>query len=100
MHFELLINKPYFFNSDDIIFKTFDDKKGITEKDFENENLTFFSKGQPCLRCSPLVKTYGWGIHYNSEGKVAIVAIDSKDYEKFKTDNSLKQVKAMRNKKA
>lgn len=100
MQFELLVNKPYHYNSDDIEFGTYAEKKGLTEKEFEIEKQNFFSKGQPCLRCSPLSKKYGWGTHHNAEGKVAIYPLGSADYEKYMMDKTLKQTKAMRSKKA
>ncbi|MDN5477635.1 MAG: DUF6157 family protein [Chryseobacterium sp.] len=60
---------------------------------------SFFSKGQPFLRSSPLAKRYGFGIHHNKEGKVAIFAVDSKEYQNFLSDETIKKVKAMRSKK-
>ncbi|WP_342481620.1 DUF6157 family protein [Paenibacillus sp. FSL L8-0340] len=33
-----------------------------------------FSKSNPCLRASMLSKRYGWGMHFNDEGKIALYA--------------------------
>ncbi|MFP3836102.1 DUF6157 family protein, partial [Chryseobacterium sp. SIMBA_028] len=61
--------------------------------------IKFFSKGQPCLRTSPLSKRYGFGIHHDSEGKVALFPVESKDYQTFLNDDSITKVKAMRSKR-
>ncbi|WP_344308138.1 DUF6157 family protein [Brevibacterium samyangense] len=60
---------------------------------------TVFARGQPCLRSSPLAKRYGWGFHYDAEGRVALVPVGSPEYEAFVTDDSLTVVKAMRSKR-
>lgn len=60
------------------------------------EQESFFSKGQPCLRCSPLAKRYGWGIHHNKDGKVAIFSVDSPEYNKLLVDEKISKTKAMR----
>jgi hypothetical protein len=99
LQFEMIIESPYKYTSDDIIFQVYATKNKIGKKDYVAERDKFFSKGQPCMRCSPLTKRYGWGAHSNSEGKVAIFAVDSKDYKKFVADKSLVHLNAMRNKK-
>lgn len=59
----------------------------------------FFSKGQACFRSSPLGKRYGWGVHSDGKGKIAIYAVESPEYKKLAKDKSLEHVKAMRSKK-
>lgn len=59
-----------------------------------------FSKGQACLRASPLTKRYGWGIHSNEEGKIAIYGADTEEYRQFVLDKTVEKKKAMRNKRA
>ena len=100
IQFELISQNPYTYDSDDIIFQCFALKKDLTESEMEEARKVFFSKGQPCLRCSPLTKRYGFGVHSNAEGKVAIYARESKEYDSFSKDKSLQIVKAMRSKKA
>jgi len=41
----------------------------------------FLSKGHPHLRVSPLAKRYGWGIHNDVTGKIALIALESSRYE-------------------
>lgn len=99
LQFEMINNNPYKFSSDDIIFQVYAIKNDITKSEFEKEREKFFSRGQACLRSSPLAKRYGWGVHCNSEGKVAIYAVDSDKYKKFSSDKNLKHLKAMRSKR-
>ncbi len=96
MQFEMIIKNPYKYTSDDVLFLVFAGRNDLTEAEYEEARKQFFSKGQACLRASPLTKRYGWGLHSNHEGKVALYASDSPEYEKFVNDKSLKVVKAMR----
>jgi hypothetical protein len=99
MQYELLINNPYKFTSDDIFFKVFATRNDISELELPKAREAFFSKGQPCFRSSPLAKTYGFGIHADNQGKVAIYGMETNEYEKLQADHSIKKVKAMRTSK-
>ena len=97
--FDLVAQNPYKYTSDDVLFQVFAEKNKISSKVMSAERQHFFSKGQPCLRSSPLTKRYGWGIHCNAEGKVAIYAVDSIEYHQFVKDKKIQHVKAMRSKR-
>ncbi|RYY20661.1 MAG: hypothetical protein EOO04_19635 [Chitinophagaceae bacterium] len=99
LQFEMIKNHPYKYDSDSIIFQVYAEKNEITKSSLREEREKFFSKGQACLRASPLTKRYGWGVHSNADGKVAIFALESREYEAFLKNKSLKQVKAMRSNK-
>lgn len=96
MQYDMVKNNPYRYTSDDVLFQLHAKKKRVAKKDLDREREAFFSKGQPCMRCSPLTKRYGWGVHSNAEGKIALLAIDSQEYKKLSQDKKLKQLKAMR----
>lgn len=100
MQFEMLNGNPYKHTSDDVAFLVHAMKNGIARKDLSRARTEFFSKGQPCLRASPLTKRYGWGAHSDAEGRVAIFAVESKEYARLAKDKTLKQLKAMRSKRA
>ncbi|QCR22682.1 DUF6157 family protein [Pontibacter sp. SGAir0037] len=100
LQFEMIYNNPYAYTSDDVLFGVYAAKNKISSLALEEEREKYFSKGQACFRSSPLGKRYGWGIHSNAEGKVAIYAIDSDEYKKLSEDISLKNIKAMRSKRA
>lgn len=96
IQFEMLSGNPYRYTSDDVIFQVFVAKNGIARKDAPKAWEQFFSKGQPCMRASPLTKRYGWGVHCDAEGRIAIFAVESKEYASLARDKDLKHLKAMR----
>lgn len=100
LQLDLILSAPYGYTSDDVVFGVHAQRAGVAPGEQPAERERFFSKGQPCLRSSPLAKRYGWGFHHDAEGKVAVYAIDSPEYQKLAADNSLKQLKAMRSKRA
>jgi Family of unknown function (DUF6157) len=100
IQFEMIGQNPYQFTSDDIIFNVHATKKDLKTDDLAQERTRFFSKGQPCLRTSPLTKRYGWGIHSNEEGKIALYGVQTEEYNKLSKDNTLKIIKALRTSKA
>ena len=72
------------------------ERNGIPPEELAGRRAEFFSKGQACLRASPLPKSYGWGIHFDAESRVAIYPRCSAEYDRLRADSSLKQLKAMR----
>ncbi len=88
---------PYTFSSDDLLFRLYALRNGIADDDMEAARERFFAKGQPCMRCSPLTKRYGWGIHFDEDAKMALIARDAPEYDAFAKREDLKQVFAMRN---
>ena len=99
LQFEMIFENPYQYTSEEVIFTAYAVKNEIPDKDLINERQNFFSKGQACLRSSLLTKRYGWGVHSNSKGKVALFAIESEEYQKFMNDKTLSHTKAMRSKR-
>lgn len=96
IQFEMIIDHPYKYTSDDVLFQVFALKNKVSAQQSKTEREKFFSKGQPCFRSSPLTKRYGWGVHSNDKGKVAIYPMESSEYKKFAKDKSLTHLKAMR----
>lgn len=99
LQFELVYDNPYKFTSDEIFFSVLATRKEFSKSEMKEQRELFFSKGQPCFRASPLPKRYGWGIHSNEEGKVAMFAMESEAYKKFVEDNNTAKKKAMRSKR-
>jgi hypothetical protein len=58
------------------------------------------SKGHPHFRVSALAKRYGWGIHNDAEGKVALIAVESPDYKRLVKDPRTTKLKAFRSMRA
>ena len=96
IQYELIVKNPYKYTSDDILFQIFAERNDLPETEYRQAREQFFSKGQPCFRTSPLAKNYGFGVHYDSNGKIAIYGIETQEYKKLKIDGNLKKVKAMR----
>ena len=99
IQYELIGEHPYKYTSDDVLFECYATKNQIQKNELSKAKEQFFSKGQPCFRASPLSKQYGWGIHFNNEGKIAVYGCESKEYKSFSKDKSLKILKALRSKK-
>jgi hypothetical protein len=97
MQYDLIRGHPYRYTSDELLFAVFAERQGIPPEEAEERRREFFSKGQPCLRSSPLGKAYGWGIHFNAESKIALFARESHEYAAFRADRSLRHLKAMKN---
>jgi hypothetical protein len=100
LHYELIAGRPYELTSDDVIFETHARRTGVAEADRAAAREAFFSKGQPCLRSSPLGKRYGWGVHSDAEGRVALYARESDDYARLAADDAVRHTRAMRSKRA
>jgi hypothetical protein len=104
LQYAMLAGKPYAYTSDDVIFAASAAGRSLggaaSKAKISEARAAFFSKGQACLRASPLGKTFGWGIHADAEGRVALFAMDSAGYRRLAKDPQLKQLKAMRSKRA
>lgn len=98
-HYELLVEHPYEYDIDSFNFEIFCQKNDIPHERRECYREAFFAKGHPCMRASPLTKTYGFGAHYNGTGKIAIYPVDSKAYYKLLNDPDNTVEMAMRSKK-
>ncbi len=99
IQFEMISKHPYQYTSDDVLFQVFAIKNDLTESELQLARAQFFSKGQPCFRASPLTKRYGWGLHSDKNGKIAIYSADSDAYQNFLADKGLEKVKAMKSKR-
>ncbi|RPD40866.1 DUF6157 family protein [Chitinophaga barathri] len=96
IEFDMIRQNPYKYTSDDVLFQVFADKNDLVKSEYKEAREKFYSKGQPCFRASPLTKRYGWGVHFDKDGKMAIYGSETKEYEKFSKDKNLAVVKAMR----
>jgi len=95
--YRMIAEHPYGFTSDDVIFGVWADRRGIAEVERESARAEFFAKGQPCLRSSDLGKRYGWGVHADAEGRVAVVPMDSDEYARLASgEGGVSVTRAMR----
>lgn len=106
IQYELLSTSPYRYTLEDLIYEVH-----IRHKEFPVEQVEqngdriraeLFQKSHPCMRASMLPKKFGWGIHYDSEGKLALYGMESEQYRDYVegTSDGSSLVFAMRNKRA
>lgn len=105
IQYQLLSTEPYKYNLEELIYEVHVRHKQIPQEEqvTRKEEIwaELFSKNHPCMRASMLPKRFGWGVHYNAEGKIAIYAKESPEYDQFIMGEGemLKLVYAMRSKR-
>jgi hypothetical protein len=103
LQYGMIARAPYAYTSDDVIFATSAAGRALdadaSPEQRRSARDAFFSKGQACMRASPLAKRYGWGIHADAEGRIAIYGVKSERYCELACDPKIKQLKAMRSKR-
>ena len=100
LQYTLLRNAPHELTSDDLLSAVHAQRHRVPDDAREAARATLFSKPQACLRASPLVKQFGWGLHHDAEGRVALVAMDSEDYARLVADASVRKRPGMRSRRA
>lgn len=100
LQFELIHKNPYKYTSDEVLFSVYAQRSELIEVELTEAKKEFFSKGQACLRASALGKRYGWGIHHNNNGKIALYGCETLEYQHFLNQANIKVVKAMQTKRA
>jgi hypothetical protein len=105
VHYELLAGRPYELTLEDLIFETFVRREGIPKGEAEAQaaeiRAALFRKPHACMRASALPKKYGWGVHYDGEGRLALHAMQSEAYRRFAAGRvgGVKIVAALRSKR-
>src|SRR5881392_3336687 len=84
---------------EDIAFEVYAVLHDIPKRSRPREREKFLSKGHPHLRVSALAKRYGWGMHNNADGKIALIAVESPEYRRLMNDPRTTKVKAFRSKR-
>ncbi len=100
LQYALLVDAPYTLTSDDLLVAVTALRRNIPADERGALKDELFSKGQPCLRASPLVKTHGWGVHHNAQGKIALVGRDTDAFRALRNDPAIVQIMGMRSKRA
>jgi hypothetical protein len=103
IEYELLSSMPYQYTLAELKFATYLLHKQIPPAEFKAHQQQlrdeFFTKAYACMRASPLTKKYGWGAHYDEQGRIAIYPVEGKEYQQFVNDKDLKKFSAMRSKR-
>jgi hypothetical protein len=85
--YEVLVDNPYRFDEREFYHEVHVVRRERTDLKLENYSIKRLA----------LVKSYGWGIHRNSDGKLALVACESSRYKELQADPRVKKTKAYRN---
>lgn len=100
----LLANHPYQLTERELYFRVHCHRHGISDAEAKKRREAIlaevFAKPQACLRASPLPKSYGWGVHYDEAGRIAIAGMETPGYAELFKNPALKQLDAMRSKRA
>ena len=106
IHYELLARAPYTMTLEDLMVATHVRREGLSESEAsdlaEAIRERLFAKPYPCMRASPLPKRFGWGVHHDREGRIALVAVNSEGYRRFAEGlvDGVEVVAALRSKRA
>lgn len=104
LEYELLCGQPYVYTQEEVLFAVHVRRAGITPGELKSRHdrlwEEFFAKPRACLRASALPKIYGWGIHFDAQGKTAIYAMESAKYRQFTKNKNIVQLFALRSKRA
>ncbi|GAA3794402.1 DUF6157 family protein [Sphaerisporangium flaviroseum] len=103
LQYELLVGNPYVYTQEDVLFESWlrrQDLPDPSEDEVARLRHEFFSRSQACLRASPLPKKHGWGLAFDSEGRVSLCPMESKEYQDLLADESVTVLKAMRSRRA
>ena len=102
---EMLIARPYSLTLEDLMFAVHVRREGLSKADAKTladeirEKL--FAKSYPCMRASPLPKKFGWGVHHDAKGRIALYGAETEEYQRFAMGaDGVAVFNAMRSKRA
>jgi len=78
--YELINGHPYELTSGDVIFTVMALRRGIPDAGRTAARAEFYATPRACLRSSDLGKRYGWGIHADADGCLALYGVESHEY--------------------
>lgn len=97
---KLLSERPYTLTEEELYVRVHGLRKGLSEAEisqrYDELHAEVFAKPQACMRSSPLTKRYGFGAHYDAEGRIGLVPAGTASYGQLAADGALDQVAAMR----
>ena len=102
IEYELLSKSPGMYTQQEIQFAVHVRRLGLSASEVKARRKElwegFFSKPHACLRASALPKKYGWGIYFDSRGRITLVPMESPEYRQYSTaaKSGLKILPAMR----
>jgi hypothetical protein len=101
LQFDLLTADPYRLTLDELDWAVHLARTDVPEDGRESVRDALLAKGRPCMRASPLTKLYGWGAHYDEDGRIGLHPIGSERYRALSTGaGGIRVTKAMRTRRA
>jgi hypothetical protein len=90
----LLIDNPYHYTCFDLILNMQRHQKNVSDDELEAFRSFLVAKSQPCMRISMLAKRWGWGVHYNELGLIALYGAESQKYRNLSMRSDLRVMAA------
>ena len=104
LQYELLSAHPYRYTHEDLLYEVHVRHKAVPDEErkvrAQEIRAELIAKPHPCLRASLLPKKYGWGVHYDAKGRIALYPMESDAYRRFVQDGGATTlVRALRSKR-
>lgn len=105
LEYGLLSTAPYAYTLQDLIYEVHRRRRALSPDELAGQadaiRAALFSKPHPCMRASPLPKRYGWGIHHDRAGRLALYGRESEAYRDLasRPAEEITVVRAMRNRR-
>jgi hypothetical protein len=105
LQYEMIASAPYGHTQEDVLFESWFAREYATAEFSDSERSQarreFFGRPQACLRASPLPKTYGWGLLFDADGRIALCAMQSPKYQRLVAgqDDTITVLKALRSRR-
>lgn len=101
--YALVADAPYVHDQNDVLYAA--SVRGGALDDLDDEARAaardaWFARPQACFRASPLAKTHGWGVHADARGRIALYGVGTEEYDRLAADPGLRQLRAMRSRRA
>ncbi len=100
----LLSSRPYELTEEQLHVRVHGLRKGFDEQaigaSYDELRAELYAKPQACLRASALTKRYGYGAHYDAQGRIGLYPRESDIYARLAGDSGLQQLAAMRSSRA
>jgi hypothetical protein len=104
LQYQILSARPYSLTQEDLMLEVYVRREGLTPEEAEARaaeiHALLFGKPYPCMRASALPKRYGWGVHHDVAGRIALFGVESPEYRRFAGGaGGVEVVTAMRSKR-
>jgi hypothetical protein len=90
----LLAGNPYHYAAHDLILDVHRRHKNVGDSELDEFRAVLFAKSHPCMRLSMLTKRWGWGVHYDDQGRMALYGAETPEYRRFALRSDLRVMAA------